>query len=119
MVTAGTTRTAPYPRYAGLRMSADEFLALDDDGFRYELVNGVVLMSPPPSFEHQELAIRVISRLLAFVEPRNLGKVQYEAGIRFGPDLVYQADIVFYSGDRAAGTRERLTIAPDFVIEFL
>lgn len=119
MVAQGTSRTANYPRYAGLRMSADEFLAMDDDGFRYELVNGVVLMSPPLSFEHQELAINVLAQLLDFVRPRGLGKVQYEAGIRFTADLVYQADIVFYAGNRAAGTKDRLTIAPDFVIEFL
>jgi hypothetical protein len=37
---------SPEPQFAGLRLTADEFFDLSDDGHRYELVQGVVVMSP-------------------------------------------------------------------------
>ena len=30
----------------GLRMTAEEFLKLPDDGYRYELIDGVVIVPP-------------------------------------------------------------------------
>lgn len=33
------------PLYAGLRLTADEFFELQDDGFRYELIDGVMVMT--------------------------------------------------------------------------
>jgi Uma2 family endonuclease len=100
-------------------MTADEYLALPDDGYKYELINGVVLMSPGPSFEHQDLGGQVYLRMGAYVVANRLGKVLYETDVRFGPDLVYRPDIVFYSTERAAGIRRTPTIAPDLVVEFL
>lgn len=119
MVIEGTTRTKTYPRYSGLRMSADEYLALDDDGYRYELVHGVVLMTPGPSFHHQDLASRVFAQLVLHVEGRNLGKLVYETDVRFDADTVYRPDIVFYAKERARGIRTTPTVPPDMVIEFL
>jgi Uma2 family endonuclease len=39
---------------AGMRMSVEEFRAIDDyePGFRYELIHGVVVVTPPPAPSH-------------------------------------------------------------------
>lgn len=39
------------PESNGLRMTKEEFLAVEDrdENYRYELINGVVIVSPPPS----------------------------------------------------------------------
>lgn len=58
MVSAAQHPAAKRPdtsRYAGLRMSADDYLALPDDGFRNELIDGVVVMTPSPDFDHQDV----------------------------------------------------------------
>lgn len=117
MVIAGTTRRSIAPRYGGLRMSADDYLELRDDGYRYELINGVVLMSPSPSFGHQRVGSRIVRAIGDYIEPRKLGEVVYETDVRFAPDLVYRPDIVFYAAARVAQLANRLDIPPDLVIE--
>jgi Uma2 family endonuclease len=119
MVIEGTARQIAYPKYSGLRLSADDFMELPDDGHRYELINGVMLMTPPPSFEHSDLAAEVHAQLIEYVRPRRLGKLFSEPGLRLGPDRVYQPDIAFYATGRTAGTKKLLAIAPDLVVEFL
>jgi Uma2 family endonuclease len=47
MTTAIKSRDQRAPQYAGLRMNADEYLNLAPDGFRYELVSGVVVPAYP------------------------------------------------------------------------
>src|SRR5256885_1453627 len=41
--------------YAGLRMTADDYLGLGETQERYELINGVVFMSPSPTPRHSEI----------------------------------------------------------------
>lgn len=49
----------------GRLVSADDFFALDvpDDGRRYELVDGVLVVTPSPSVQHQR-AVRELLRAL-------------------------------------------------------
>lgn len=100
-------------------MSADEYLALRDDGARYELINGVVLMSPSPSFGHQMLAGNVFESIAAHIRSRRLGVVVYETDIRFASDLVYRPEIAFYTKSRAAGLSGTPTSPPDLIVEVL
>ena len=45
--------------YYGLRMSAGEYLALGETQIRYELIDGVVVMSPSPTAQHQQLIMKI------------------------------------------------------------
>lgn len=120
MVTVGTQRVSRRgPRYAGLRMSADAYLALPDDGFKYELINGVVLMSPSASFPHQRIARRILQQIANHVDARGLGEVVGETDVRFGEGEVYRPDIVFYTTERAAQLGNRLETPPDLIVEIL
>lgn len=49
-----------FARYDGLRLSAEDYLSLADDGHRYELIDGVVVMSPSPGFRHQNVVLEII-----------------------------------------------------------
>ena len=42
-------------------MTADELLAMPDDGFRYELVRGELRKMPPPGYDHEAVWRKHIS----------------------------------------------------------
>lgn len=107
------------PRYIGLRMTADQYLALDDDGFRYNLVNGIVIMSPRPSYGHQDVASYLTLVMRRHAAERKLGKVIAEVDIRFASDLVYAPDIVFYAASRVPPKGRPIDTPPDMIVEVL
>jgi len=67
---------------------------LRDDGNRYELVDGDLFVTPPPSYDHEDV-LAVLSALLApYVARHRLGRVYHPraviegAGSRTEPDLM-------------------------------
>jgi Uma2 family endonuclease len=104
-------------------MSAEEYLALGETFEHYELVDGVVTMSPRPSRAHQ-LVLRLIMRQFeAFLDelPPESRPVDYypDVDIRFGPRCVYAPDLCFYLPGRVPPLTATLDIAPDLIIEIL
>lgn len=109
---------------AGLRLTAEEFFELSDDGNRYELIDGVVLMSPSPTPRHQLIAKIILRQLDDFVEKNELGLVLYETDVALGTgacgkEIVYRPDILFIESDRVAQIRERIDFAPSLVVEVI
>jgi Uma2 family endonuclease len=100
-------------------MTADEYLALPDDGHRYELIDGVVVMSPSPLPEHQDVRSLIERRLGDHVEQHRLGVVLSEVDVRMGVDLVYRPDLIFLAEGRFKRPLRRVDIAPDLVVEIL
>lgn len=52
----------------------DEVLALPDDGFRYELVDGELLVSPSPRPLHQSALMSLLLRIDPYVRRQRLGE---------------------------------------------
>jgi hypothetical protein len=72
--------------YDGLRLSADEYLRLPDDGHRYELIDGVVLMSPSPRFGNQEVLMLLANQLMTHLGKNpGAGRAAVEVDVRFAP----------------------------------
>ncbi len=46
----------------------DDYAALPDDGNRYEIVEGVLYMSPAPSIDHQKIVGRIFYYLFTYIE---------------------------------------------------
>lgn len=105
------------PRYAGLRMSADEYLRLSDDGHWYELVDGVVLLSPSPTPQHQQVAGEIHYQIMAFLRTRRLGSAYLETDVRLDETLVYRPDLVFVRAERVLENWELIRHPPDLVLE--
>jgi Uma2 family endonuclease len=105
--------------YHGLRMSAEDFLGLGETRERYELIDGVVCMSPRPNTLHQRLLVLMSLQLEEHCKSR--------PGVRFFPDVdlvlsggtVYAPDIVCYGPGRVHGFPTRLDVTPDLIIEIL
>ncbi len=85
--------------------TVDELADLPDDGFRYELVDGRLEVTPPPTQAHQELGEGLRALLMAAAPAGWRSRVEYP--LRFGADTQRQPDVVLYrwplhepSGDR-------------------
>lgn len=116
------TATRPAPGYAGLRMTADEYLALPPDGERYELVEGVVVMSPSPVLRHQAVSGEIFGQLHVFLRTNPVGFAFFEVDVRLGRgaggrDVVFRPDLIFVRRERFGALPAYVTGAPDLVVE--
>ena len=106
-----------------------EWQALPETKRRCEVVDGVLLMPPSPTDEHQWLGGVIFRRMSPFVEERELGIVLIaprDVLIRRDPLRVRQPDILYLSAARAKVRRpadlvgqSRLETPPDLVVEVL
>jgi len=100
-------------------MTADEYLALEDDGYRYELIDGVVVMSPSPTPEHQNIRGEIEYQLRHYARQTKAGAVLSEVDVRLDTRLVYRPDLMFIRTDRIRKPLKQVDIAPDLVLEVL
>ena len=112
-------RRSDEPLYMGLRLDADAFFALEDDGHKYELLHGVVVVSPSPRVSHQRAASRLFSAMASFAAAQSAGEVFYETDVRLAANIVYRPDIMFYASGRSETVQDQFRVAPDIAIEFL
>ncbi len=106
---------------ADLLLTYDDYLSLPNDGKRYEIIEGELLMSPAPEPEHQDVLRNIFTALASFVSANALGKV-YCAPIDVVLSMtdIVQPDIVFIAHDRLSIVRKKNIIAaPDLVIEIV
>lgn len=108
-------------RFAGSKMNYDRYCLLPEDGYQYEVFDGDLVMTPRPIPKHQQIVLRIASRLDQFVEGNNLGRV-YVAPIDvvFDEFTILQPDVLFIRRDRLNIVgEEAIEGAPDLVVEVL
>lgn len=111
-------------QFRGLRMTADEFLQIPDDGYNYELIDGVVVMSPSPSPKYQRVAVEIAAQIAWFLRDHPVGEVFPEIDVHIGQgptggDLVYRPQIVFVRAERLRGMEDKIIGGPDLVVEVI
>lgn len=57
------------------RWTYEDYLRLPDDGRRYEVIRGVLYVSPSPTYDHQYVITQLFRKLGRFVEESQLGIV--------------------------------------------
>jgi len=97
----------------------DEYAALPDDGQRYEIVNGVLMMAPAPSPEHQAIVLEIASYLRIHVKLAGLGRVfPAPIDVDLGPKNVFQPDVVVVLNAHLDRVKAKKIVgAPDLVVE--
>lgn len=105
------------PCHAGLRMTANEFMALPESHTRYELLDGIVIVSPSPSFWHQRVVSEVLVEISTYLRANAVGVVVADIDVRLGDNLVYRPDLVFLGHEKAARCTDRVEVVPDLVVE--
>jgi Uma2 family endonuclease len=106
------TTAEPWPA-AGQLFTVDDLDRMPDDGRRYELVDGVLVVSPALRVPHQE----VLSELLVQLRqacPRSLSAVA-APGVRMSDDTELIPDLVVISRDQLSG--RRVTRPPQLAVE--
>jgi Uma2 family endonuclease len=107
-------------------LTAEDLFRLPDppDGSQQELVKGVIVTMPPPSFYHGVVCSRVALRLGIVVEQSQLGVItSNDTGVILerDPDTVRGPDLAFWKRDRAPDIRlfAYTDIPPDLAVEVL
>jgi Uma2 family endonuclease len=111
-------------QFCGLRMTADEFLGIPDDGYNYELIDGVVVMSPSPKPVHQRVAMEIASQITWFLRDHPVGEALPEIDVHIGQgpnggDLVYKPEVIFVRAERLPQMHDKIFGAPDLVVEVI
>ncbi len=102
-------------------VSADEYRDLPDDGNRYELVRGDMVVAPTPRRKHQQIALELAYGLNAFVIKRGFGWAFIAPfDVYLNTYEVYQPDIVVILKANASRlTEDGMYGPPDLVVEIL
>jgi len=83
-------------------MTAEEFMNLDDDYHRHQLIKGELLTMPPPKSLHGRVTANLIMLLGLHAKANRLGDVCAESGYKLesDPDTVLGPDVSFVSKER-------------------
>jgi len=98
-----------------------DYSEIPDDGNRYEIIEGELIMSPAPYTIHQKVSRKIVYRLISFVEKEKLGELYYAPVDVLLSDInVVQPDILFISkANLQIITAKNIKGIPDLVIEII
>jgi Uma2 family endonuclease len=94
MTAMAMTPGAPY----GRPFTADDLDQMPDDGHRYELLDGTLLVSPAPTRPHQTV-VGALFALLWVACPEGMEALPAPFAVRLGEDTEFQPDILIARSD--------------------
>jgi Uma2 family endonuclease len=97
----------------------NHYAALPNDGQRYEIVDGVLLMAPSPGRSHQDAVLWIAHYLQIHVRLAGLGRVYIALfDVVLAPGVVVQPDVMVILNDESDKiTPSRIVGAPSLVVE--
>ena len=100
----------------GRPFTVDDLEGFPDDGNRYELIDGMLLVSPAPSWEHQEVGLSLFTQLRALCPP-DLRALAAPFAVQTALDSEVQPDVIVarYVDFRS----KNLPVAPLLAVEVL
>jgi Uma2 family endonuclease len=102
-------------------MTYAEYCLLPDDGKRYQVIEGELIVSPAPRTSHQRIVLRLAMLLEPYVDMHSLGAIYIApTDVVLAPSTVVQPDIAFVRSDHLdAITDLNIQGPPDLCIEVL
>ncbi len=102
-------------------LTADDLLAMPDDGMRRELIRGELIEMPPASDDHGSVGQELSWRIGTFIRQRRLGRGRMAGtGFELASDTVLAPDYCYISYERMAtrpAARGYARVVPDLVVE--
>jgi Uma2 family endonuclease len=98
-----------------------DYVALPDDGKRYEILDGELFVTPAPGRPHQRVVMRLTGMLDAHVTAHHLGEVNVAPfDVILSDPSIVQPDIIFVAANRMVGFSNRgFEGAPTLAVEVL
>ena len=90
-MTAMTTEVLGLPR--GRALTREDLDAMPDDGHRYELLDGILVVSPAPRLVHQQVVL-MLSRVLFDACPSEFRMYFAPVDVVLAEDTVMQPDLL-------------------------
>src|SRR5439155_2715093 len=94
----------------------------DNDGKRYEIIDGELYVSKQPHLYHQFVCTELVSRLQQWSDQHKQGRAAIAPGVIFADDDDVAPDIVWMSTGRMAtilAPDGKLHAAPELIVEVL
>ena len=89
------------------RWTAEMVRALPDDGNRYELVSGALVVTPAPAPLHQSILAALFERMSPYLQHTGAGRVLWSpADLAFGEDEILQPDLFVLPSSLPRGFRK-------------
>jgi Uma2 family endonuclease len=98
----------------------EAYAALPEDGMRYEIMQGVLSMTPAPEPEHQRISKKIAFCLYTHIDAQGLGEIFYAPiDVTLGADL-FQPDVLVILHEHLDRIQaKRIVGAPDLIVEIL
>jgi Uma2 family endonuclease len=102
-------------------LDADDLRSFPDDGSRYEIIGGQLIVSPSPSTRHQQILLELASSLKIYLLAERSGQVFVAPlDVRLSFYDVVQPDLLVVLNERADIIQEQgIFGAPNLVVEIL
>ncbi|ABU58855.1 Uma2 family endonuclease [Roseiflexus castenholzii] len=120
------TTVTPFPAVPSLRSidtgwNYERWSALPDDGNRYEVIDGVLFVTPAPSFFHQWIVRQIVLLLVEQIDRLGIGLTAWAPiGVRMpGCDPVQPDIVVVRNEDRSMIYDRRINGVPALIVEVL
>jgi Uma2 family endonuclease len=100
----------------------EDWLYFPNDGWKYEIIDGVLYMTPPPTTPHQRSSIGLAARMYIYAMENDLGEVlAAPCGVRLPNQPVpFEPDIFFIKKENLhVITEKEVTGVPDLIVEIL
>lgn len=114
------SRSTGLQHYEGLRVSREQYLGLPDDGHKYDMIDGVLHMSPSATPEHGWRQSRFVQLLNNYLDAHPVGRCMVEVDVLLpdGGDVL-RPDISFVAVERLHILLNQIHGTPDLVCEIL
>ncbi len=94
-------------------LDLEDLLATPDDGNRYEVLDGALVMTPPPGTQHQHVVLELAVLLRTAARPLGLQAFVAPVAWRVGPGQVPEPDLLVAAPDAVT---ERAIVAPPLLV---
>jgi Uma2 family endonuclease len=104
-----------------VKFTYQDLLTAPDDGNRYEIFEGELIVTPSPIVKHQIVSANLFGLLYNYIKSNNLGTLlAAPMDVYFNEETVVEPDLLFVSNKRSHILEERrINGAPDLIIEIL
>lgn len=104
-----------------VKFTFQDLLTAPDDGNRYEIFEGELIVTPSPALKHQNAVFNLTLLLGQYIKTHKLGTMlSAPIDVYFDAETVFKPDLLFVSDERSHILEEqRINGAPDLIIEIL